>query len=128
MIKSVYGESAMILSRVFSWVPTFKAAREYVEDNKRSYSIRHAEMFAPMYAVINSDHYIRIKTKLTSLNMSVGSVFTIIKDGLMKWLLSNFLICHVRLELKYFAKHSHGRRVLSQEVKIRRKTSEMLSG
>ncbi len=95
MIKSAYGDDAMSRSRVFEWFARFKAGRESTEDDERSgrpCSSRNQETVERVQALVRSDRRMTVKMIAESLNLSVGSVFTIMTEDLkMRKLCARFV-------------------------------------
>lgn len=87
MIKTVHGDEAMSRSRVFEWFARFRDGRESTEDDERSgrpRSSRTDENVERVQALVRSDRRMTIEMIAESLNMSVGSVFTIMTEDLKK--------------------------------------------
>lgn len=87
MIKKVYGEDAMSRSRVFEWFARFKAGRESTEDDERTgrpRSSRMDENIERVQTLVKQDRRMTIAMIAETLNLSVGSVFTIMTGDLKK--------------------------------------------
>ncbi|GFT79216.1 histone-lysine N-methyltransferase SETMAR [Nephila pilipes] len=77
----------MSRSRVFEWFARFRDGREATDDDERCgrpRSSRTDENVKRVQALVRSDRRMTIEMIAESLNMSVGSVFTIMTEDLKK--------------------------------------------
>ncbi|GFT20468.1 histone-lysine N-methyltransferase SETMAR [Nephila pilipes] len=77
----------MSRSRVFEWFARFRDGREATDDEERCgrpRSSRTDENVERVQALVRSDRRMTIEMIAESLNMSVGSVFTIMTEDLKK--------------------------------------------
>ncbi|GFS72983.1 histone-lysine N-methyltransferase SETMAR [Nephila pilipes] len=77
----------MSRSRVFEWFARFRDGREVTDDDEkcgRPRSSRTDENVERVQALVRSDRRMTIEMIAESLNMSVGSVFTIMTEDLKK--------------------------------------------
>ncbi|GFS71524.1 histone-lysine N-methyltransferase SETMAR [Nephila pilipes] len=77
----------MSRSRVFEWFARFRDGREAMDDDERCgrpRSSRTDENVEIVQALVRSDRRMTIEMIAESLNMSVGSVFTIMTEDLKK--------------------------------------------
>src|SRR5213083_1825611 len=78
---------SMSRSRVFEWFARFKAGRESVEDDARSgrpCSSRNDENVQRVQELVRSDRRLPLEMIAKRLNISKGSVFTIMTEDLQK--------------------------------------------
>jgi [histone H3]-lysine36 N-dimethyltransferase SETMAR len=85
MLKSVYGDNVVTLKTVYKWYERFKSGNESVEDEQRSgrpSTSKTDENVQKVSKLIRSNRRLTIRELTEELNISYGSVQSILTDNL----------------------------------------------
>ena len=85
MLQTAFGASCMNRASVFEWHKGFKEARESVRDDERcgrSKEVRTPELIGQIKNFMDKDCRVSIETISAQFDVSVGTVYTIIREEL----------------------------------------------
>ena len=110
MLQTAFGPSCMNRTSVFEWHKRFKEGRESVRDDERcgrSKEVRTPKLIGQIKNFMDKDHRVSIETISAQLDVSVGTVHTIICKELKTWKICvNFVPRVLILETDYLTKMS----------------------
>ena len=88
MLQTAFGASCMNQASVFEWHKRFKEGRESVSDDERcgrSKKVRTPELIGQMKNFMDKDRHESIEIISAQIDVSVGTVHTIIRKELKMW-------------------------------------------
>ena len=88
MVQTAFRPSCMNRASVFEWHKRFKEGRESVRDDKRcrrSKEVRTPELIGQIKNFMDKDRRVSIETISAQIDVSVGTVHTIIREELKMW-------------------------------------------
>ena len=95
MFQTAFGASCMNRASVFVWHKRFKEGRESVGDDERcgrNKEVKTPELIGQIKNFMDKDRRVSIETIIAQFDVSVGTVHTIIREGLkMRKICSKFV-------------------------------------